>query len=128
MTILREYEIRPNIAMYSRFNDITHKVFEKEPEKNERNIVVWLQKIDMFYFRELRALLKKCASTSMCSKLIAYNKDFFSDMVVDAVMCLDSLLPLNMIGKCSHSLSFRPFLFTRSILYFLFLADLFCIF
>lgn len=47
---------------------------------------------------ELRQLLKKCASTSMCSKLIAYNKDFFSDMVVDAVMCLDTLLPLNMIG------------------------------
>ena len=50
-------------------------------------------------FREQRELLKKCASTSMCSKLIAYNKDFFSDMVVDAVMCLDTLLPLNMIGK-----------------------------
>jgi len=48
--------------------------------------------------KEQRELLKKCASTSMCSKLIAYNKDFFSDMVVDAVMCLDSLLPLNMIG------------------------------
>jgi len=47
---------------------------------------------------ELRQLLKKCASTSMCSKLIAYNKDFFSDMVVDAVMCLDTYLPLNMIG------------------------------
>ncbi|XP_063694503.1 T-complex protein 1 subunit eta-like isoform X1 [Bolinopsis microptera] len=47
---------------------------------------------------EQRELLKKCASTSMCSKLIAYNKDFFSDMVVDAVMCLDTLLPLNMIG------------------------------
>jgi len=48
--------------------------------------------------KEQRELLKKCASTSMCSKLIAYNKDFFSDMVVDAVMCLDTLLPLNMIG------------------------------
>jgi len=47
---------------------------------------------------EQRILLKKCASTSMCSKLIAYNKDFFSDMVVDAVMCLDRLMPLNMIG------------------------------
>lgn len=47
---------------------------------------------------EQRELLKKCASTSMCSKLIAYNKDFFSDMVVDAVMCLGHLMPLNMIG------------------------------
>ena len=51
-------------------------------------------------FSEQRILLKKCASTSMCSKLIAYNKDFFSDMVVDAVMCLDRLMPLNMIGRC----------------------------
>jgi len=47
---------------------------------------------------EQRELLKKCASTSMCSKLIAYNKQFFSEMVVDAVMCLGPLLPLNMIG------------------------------
>ena len=56
---------------------------------NSKNLII---------LRELRELLKKCAATSMCSKLIAYNKDFFSDMVVDAVMCLDSLLPLNMIG------------------------------
>ena len=47
---------------------------------------------------EQRELLKKCASTSMCSKLIAYNKEFFSEMVVDAVMCLGVLMPLNMIG------------------------------
>lgn len=47
---------------------------------------------------EQRDLLKKCASTSMCSKLIAFNKDYFSEMVVEAVMCLDTYLPLNMIG------------------------------
>ena len=34
----------------------------------------------------------------MSSKLIAQQKDFFSNMVVDAVSLLDDLLPLNMIG------------------------------
>ena len=49
-------------------------------------------------FREQRSLLLKCAATSMSSKLIAQQKDFFSNMVVDAVSLLDDLLPLNMIG------------------------------
>lgn len=47
---------------------------------------------------EKRELLTKCASTAMNSKLIHQQKDFFSKMVVDAVMQLDELLPLNMIG------------------------------
>nr|CAG4650867.1 EOG090X03U0 [Simocephalus serrulatus]SVE94156.1 EOG090X03U0 [Simocephalus serrulatus] len=47
---------------------------------------------------ELRQLLEKCAATAMSSKLINQQKDFFSKMVVDAVMLLDELLPLNMIG------------------------------
>nr|SVE75671.1 EOG090X03U0 [Daphnia hispanica] len=47
---------------------------------------------------ELRQLLEKCAATAMGSKLINQQKDFFSKMVVDAVMMLDELLPLNMIG------------------------------
>nr|CAG4646941.1 EOG090X03U0 [Megafenestra aurita]SVE92307.1 EOG090X03U0 [Megafenestra aurita] len=47
---------------------------------------------------ELRQLLEKCAATAMSSKLINQQKDFFSKMVVDAVMLLDDLLPLNMIG------------------------------
>jgi chaperonin GroEL (HSP60 family) len=34
----------------------------------------------------------------MSSKLIHQQKEFFSKMVVDAVMMLDDLLPLNMIG------------------------------
>lgn len=63
--------------------------------KKIKEIEVQVKKDDP---EEQRQLLKKCASTSMCSKLIAYNKDFFSDMVVDAVMCLGPLLPLNMIG------------------------------
>ena len=48
--------------------------------------------------REQRQLLMKCATTAMSSKLIARQRDFFSVMVVDAVMMLDNLLPLNMIG------------------------------
>lgn len=47
---------------------------------------------------EQRALLEKCASTALSSKLVASCKDFFSNMVVDAVLLLDDLLPLNMIG------------------------------
>ncbi len=46
----------------------------------------------------MRSLLEKCAATALSSKLIAGQKDFFSKMVVDAVMLLDELLPLNMIG------------------------------
>lgn len=47
---------------------------------------------------EHRALLEKCAATALSSKLIHQQKGFFSKMVVDAVMSLDELLPLNMIG------------------------------
>ena len=45
-----------------------------------------------------RALLEKCAMTTLSSKLIAAQKEFFAKIVVDAVMQLDELLPLNMIG------------------------------
>ncbi|XP_045189137.1 T-complex protein 1 subunit eta-like [Mercenaria mercenaria] len=45
-----------------------------------------------------RQMLLKCASTSLSSKLVAHQKEFFSKMVVDAVLMLDELLPLNMIG------------------------------
>ncbi|CAG9855363.1 unnamed protein product [Phyllotreta striolata] len=47
---------------------------------------------------EYRSLLEKCAATAMSSKLINKQKSFFSKMVVDAVLLLDELLPLNMIG------------------------------
>ncbi|XP_037942661.1 T-complex protein 1 subunit eta [Teleopsis dalmanni] len=47
---------------------------------------------------EQRSLLEKCAATAMSSKLIHQQKDFFSKMVVDAVLSLGELLPLNMIG------------------------------
>lgn len=50
------------------------------------------------HLREQRQLLEKCAATALNSKLIASQKDFFSKMVVDAVMSLDELLSLKMIG------------------------------
>lgn len=50
------------------------------------------------HFREQRQLLEKCAATALNSKLIAGQKDYFSKMVVDAVMSLDDLLSLKMIG------------------------------
>uniref|UniRef100_A0A4W3INE7 T-complex protein 1 subunit eta n=1 Tax=Callorhinchus milii TaxID=7868 RepID=A0A4W3INE7_CALMI len=45
-----------------------------------------------------KELLEKCAITALSSKLIAMQKNFFGKMVVDAVMMLDDLLPLKMIG------------------------------
>lgn len=45
-----------------------------------------------------RQLLMKCASTTLSSKLVASQKDFFAKMVVDAVSMLDDLLPMDMIG------------------------------
>lgn len=45
-----------------------------------------------------RNLLEKCAATAMNSKIIHQQKEFFSKIVVDAVLSLDDLLPLNMIG------------------------------
>ena len=46
----------------------------------------------------MRTLLERCATTALSSKLVAAHKEFFSKMVVDAVMQLDDLLPLSMIG------------------------------
>jgi T-complex protein 1 subunit eta len=46
--------------------------------------------------REQRALLEKCAQTTLSSKLIARQREFFAKMVVDVVLMLDELLPLNM--------------------------------
>ncbi len=47
---------------------------------------------------ERRELLVKCAATALSSKLIHQQKDFFAEMVVNAVTMLDELMPLNMIG------------------------------
>ncbi|CAL7935724.1 unnamed protein product [Xylocopa violacea] len=55
-------------------------------------------KIDKSDQTKLVELLEECAATSMSSKLIHQQKEFFSRMVVKAVMMLDDMLPLNMIG------------------------------
>lgn len=55
-------------------------------------------KINKANTNEFHSLLQKCAATAMSSKLIHQQRDFFSKMVVDAVLLLDDLLPLNMIG------------------------------
>lgn len=47
---------------------------------------------------EKRDMLKKCAMTSLNSKLINTYKEFFAEMVVEAVLKLDSDLDKNMIG------------------------------
>ncbi|CDR97628.1 T-complex protein 1 eta subunit, putative [Babesia bigemina] len=47
---------------------------------------------------EKRSLLVKCAETSLNSKLLSGHKTFFAEIVVDAVMLLDSYLDQDMIG------------------------------
>jgi T-complex protein 1 subunit eta len=48
--------------------------------------------------QSIRNTLEECAATALNSKLIHQQRKFFSKMVVDAVLMLDYLLPLNMIG------------------------------
>lgn len=48
--------------------------------------------------QKTRKTLEECAATALNSKLIHQQKGFFSKMVVDAVLMLDELLPINMIG------------------------------
>jgi chaperonin GroEL (HSP60 family) len=56
----------------------------------------WFDEIYVLFIREQRALLEKCAQTTLSSKLIARQREFFAKMVVDTVLMLDDLLPLNM--------------------------------
>ena len=60
-----------------------------------KEIVVTVKKEDKV---EQRKLLEKCAMTALSSKLISQQKAFFAKMVVDAVIMLDELLQLKMIG------------------------------
>lgn len=72
--------------------DFEEKMFEWASTSSRFNI------FNINIDREHRELLEKCAATTLSSKLVAHQKDFFAKMVVDAVMHLDELLPLNMIG------------------------------
>lgn len=45
-----------------------------------------------------RAMLERCAGTSLNSKLISAHKHFFAPMVVDAVSSLEANMDLKMIG------------------------------
>ncbi|MEJ1279392.1 chaperonin containing Tcp1 subunit 7 (eta) [Cricetulus griseus] len=60
-----------------------------------KEIAVTVKKQDKV---EQRKMLEKCAMTALSSKLISQQKTFFAKMVVDAVMMLDELLQLKMIG------------------------------
>ena len=62
-----------------RIKEVSVKIQDKEPE-------------------EKRELLKKCAQTSLNSKIISKYKEFFSEMVVNAVEHLESDLDKNFIG------------------------------
>ena len=55
-------------------------------------------KIDDKSEEEKRKLLVRCAETSLNSKLIANYKEFFSEMIVDAVEKLDDYLDKTLIG------------------------------
>lgn len=74
------------------------KSFRKATELAIDKIKSMAVTIEKSKIDEHRALLEKCAATALSSKLIHQQKDFFSKMVVDAVLSLDELLPLNMIG------------------------------
>lgn len=58
--------------------------------------VLWLPRTH--FAAEFRDLLERCASTTLSSKLVSQHKEYFAKLCVDAVMTLDTLLPLNMIG------------------------------
>lgn len=76
--IIRSFRKATQLAI-DKINEISVKVNKQDPV-------------------ELRSILEKCAGTSLNSKLIHQQKDFFAKMVVDAVMSLDTYMPLDMIG------------------------------
>jgi T-complex protein 1 subunit eta len=47
---------------------------------------------------EFALMLARCAATSMNSKLLAHNREFFAKMAVDAVMRLDDDMDIDLIG------------------------------
>ena len=55
---------------------------------------------------EKKSLLAKCAATTLSSKLIGGEKDFFANMVVDAVLAVGTDDRLSMIGIKKVSVCF----------------------
>lgn len=47
---------------------------------------------------DMRQMLVHCATTTLSSKLVSQERQFFAEMAVDAVAYLDDHLPVNMIG------------------------------
>lgn len=74
------------------------KAFRKAVQLAIEKIESLSVKIEKDNPQEKRAFLEECAATAMSSKLIHQQKGFFGKMVVDAVLLLDDLLPINMIG------------------------------
>ncbi|KAL7285523.1 hypothetical protein ACG7TL_000625 [Trametes sanguinea] len=78
---------------------IIMKGFRKAAELAIEHIKSVQITVDKSNPEQFRSLLLKCASTSMSSKLIHSEKPFFSNMVVEAVQCLDQEdLNENLIG------------------------------
>lgn len=84
-----EEGVHPQLVVKAYRKAIEHAVAHVE------NIAVKIDKNDE---ASMRDILTKCAITSLNSKLVSAHKEFFGEMVVDAVMSLDKLLPLSMIG------------------------------
>ncbi|XP_053975762.1 T-complex protein 1 subunit eta [Hylaeus anthracinus] len=56
------------------------------------------EKINEGCVAKIQEVAQRCAETSLNSKLLHHHKQFFSRLVVKAVMTLDDMMPLNMIG------------------------------
>jgi len=65
--------------------------------------------------------LAKCAATTLSSKLIGGEKEFFASMVVDAVIAIGNDDRLNMIGIKKVNLLGNAFVFLPPIFFCLIL-------
>lgn len=77
-TVIRAYRTASNLAV-KRVRELANDISGHDAE-------------------ETRMLLQRCAATSLNSKLIAHNREFFSRIVTDAVLSLDGDLDISMIG------------------------------
>lgn len=76
---------------------------------------------------EKKSLLAKCAATTLSSKLIGGEKEFFASMVVDAVIAIGTEDRLNMIGiKKVHIYSFAILCYIHMLHFLCFLIEKFC--